>query len=109
MKNGFVETLVAAGGHQILKDKLEPYAGFIGSWDFDWVGHNDDGTTWTVPGQWHFSWILEGRAIQDIWICPAIDLRSSGSRRRASIAPVSRLFRALRPVETGCVFLHPSR
>ena len=50
----------------------------IGAWEFDWVGHKEDGSTWTVPGEWHFSWILEGRAIQDNWICPKIALRKSG-------------------------------
>ena len=77
MNNNFVESLISNHGHPRHREKLIPYQGFIGSWSFDWVGHNEDGSTWTVPGEWHFSWILEGRAIQDNWIYPKIDLRSS--------------------------------
>ncbi|MFC1850861.1 hypothetical protein ACFL27_11765 [candidate division CSSED10-310 bacterium] len=78
MNNTFIETLVSEHGHPRLQDKLKPYKIFIGAWEFDWAGHEDDGSTWTVPGEWHFAWILEGRAIQDNWICPRLNLRSSG-------------------------------
>jgi len=78
VKNTFKDTLFAEKGHPKYQEKLKPYEIFIGTWDFDWVGHEDDGSTWTVPGQWHFSWILDGRAIQDTWICPKIALRNSG-------------------------------
>ena len=37
------------------QEKLKMYAPLIGSWDFDWVGHKEDGSTWTVPGEWHFA------------------------------------------------------
>jgi hypothetical protein len=78
MINNFINTLITDSGHQKHKEKLKPYEFLIGSWNFDWVGHNEDGSTLTVPGEWHFSWILQGRAIQDSWICPKIILRSSG-------------------------------
>ena len=77
MHNDFVKSLISDSGHPRHHGKLMPYQRFIGSWRFDWVGHNEDGSTRTVPGEWHFSWILEGRAIQDNWICPQTDLRSS--------------------------------
>jgi hypothetical protein len=78
MNGLFVETLVSEEGHPEHREKLKLYEVFIGTWDFDWVGHKEDGSTWTVPGEWHFSWVLEGRAIQDNWICPKTPLRSSG-------------------------------
>lgn len=78
MNNVFLDTLYSEKGHSIVKGKLQPYSMFIGSWEFDWIGLKDDGSTWTVPGEWHFSWILEGRAIQDNWICPKRNLRSLG-------------------------------
>ena len=77
MDNAFLKTLISNCGHPKHHEKLMPYEIFIGSWDFNWIGHNDDGSTWTVPGEWHFSWILEGRAIQDNWICPKSNLRPS--------------------------------
>ena len=78
MNTSFINTLVADTGRAGHREHLEPYVPLIGSWTFDWVGHNEDSSTWTVPGEWHFSWILEGRAIQDIWICPAVSERSTG-------------------------------
>ena len=78
MDNGFIETLISEKAHPQHQEKLKPYEIFVGAWEFDWVGHKDDGSTWTVPGEWHFSWILEGRAIQDNWICPGSKLRGTG-------------------------------
>ena len=78
MNTNFIQTLLSEEGHPQHRDKLSLYAPLIGSWDFDWVGHEEDGSTWTVPGEWHFAWVLEGHVIQDNWICPRIDLRSSG-------------------------------
>jgi hypothetical protein len=49
------------------------YGGFIGDWEMDAVYHLDDGSTRQSRGAIHFGWILEGRAIQDVWIVPARD------------------------------------
>ena len=49
---------------------MELYGWLIGSWDMDTVHHLDDGTTQKWTGECHFGWVLEGRAIQDIWIRP---------------------------------------
>ncbi|MDP4239984.1 MAG: hypothetical protein Q8904_11000 [Bacteroidota bacterium] len=78
MNSLFIKSLVASTPHPSTYEKLQPYEPLIGDWEFDWVGHNQDGTTWTVPGEWFFSWILEGRAIQDNWICPSLSLRNTG-------------------------------
>ena len=72
----FINTLV--DNHEHSNEHLQPYSVLIGDWDFTWVGKKDDGSRWEVPGQWHFSWILAGRAIQDNWICPRIDFKNTG-------------------------------
>ncbi|TAN03330.1 MAG: hypothetical protein EPN45_10705 [Rhizobiaceae bacterium] len=36
----------------------------------DTIRHLGDGTTLGSTGEIHFGWVLEGRAIQDIWIRP---------------------------------------
>src|SRR5438067_1641771 len=51
-------------------DKLTLFGQFVGAWDVDVVNHNPDGTTQTVNAEWHFGWILEGRAVQDVWQAP---------------------------------------
>ena len=77
MKNPFIQSLCSVKCHANFTEKLKPYSHFIGSWDFIWTGFKNDGSSWSVPGEWHFSWILEGRAIQDNWICPKISERNS--------------------------------
>ena len=48
------------------------YGWLIGSWEMDAVVHADDGTTQKGRGEIHFGWVLEGRAIQDVWILPGV-------------------------------------
>jgi hypothetical protein len=51
-------------------DKLGLYAFLIGHWDTRLVAHADDGTVHESLGEIHADWVLEGRAIQDVWITP---------------------------------------
>ncbi|WP_287185629.1 hypothetical protein [Mesorhizobium sp.] len=46
------------------------YGWLIGSWEMDTVHYRDDGTIQKWDGECHFGWVLEGRAIQDVWIRP---------------------------------------
>jgi hypothetical protein len=52
------------------------FAPFVGSWELDVFDHHDDGSVESARGEWHWGWILEGRAIQDVWITPP---RAEGS------------------------------
>jgi hypothetical protein len=65
-----LEALGADGPYPPLASELALFGQFVGSWDLERTSHAPDGTTATVPGEWHFGWALEGRAIQDVWICP---------------------------------------
>lgn len=47
------------------------YDGLIGSWDAEVVDHLPDGTDRRQSAEMHFAWVLEGRALQDLWIVPA--------------------------------------
>jgi hypothetical protein len=46
------------------------YGWLIGRWEMQAVVWGDDGTRHTGRGEIHFGWVLEGRAIQDVWILP---------------------------------------
>jgi hypothetical protein len=50
--------------------KMGLYGWLIGRWEMDAVIHDDDGRKHTGRGQIHFGWVLEGRAIQDVWVLP---------------------------------------
>jgi len=43
---------------------------FVGAWDFDALLVARDGTRTSHRGEWHFGWVLEGRAVQDVLISP---------------------------------------
>ncbi len=62
-------------------DKLRLYGQFVGSWTLDIDYHEIDGPVRHAEGEWHFDWVLEGRAIQDVWIFPS---RVGRVRHRAS-------------------------
>jgi hypothetical protein len=68
--NGFLDALSAAGPAPDRADKMALYGQFVGSWHLDVIEYRDDGTTRRRPGEWHFGWALEGRAVQDVWIVP---------------------------------------
>ena len=54
-------------------DKMALYGWLIGHWEMDSVVHQDDGTQAPGPrGEIHFGWVLEGRAIQDVWNLPGV-------------------------------------
>jgi len=53
-------------------DKLKLYGWLIGRWTMEATVYRDDGTRHQGPGEIHFGWVLEGRAIQDVWILPGV-------------------------------------
>jgi len=68
----FVHALHCDGPAPDRADKMSLYAWLIGRWDMDAVIHKDDGTKHSGRGEIHFGWVLEGRAIQDVWTLPGI-------------------------------------
>jgi hypothetical protein len=59
-------------------EKMMLYGQFVGDWEFDWTGFDADGkVTLTTKGEWVFTRVLEGRAIQDVWICRSREVRGT--------------------------------
>ena len=50
--------------------KMGLYGWLIGRWEMDAAVYGDDGAKHIARGEIHFGWVLEGRAIQDVWILP---------------------------------------
>ena len=60
--------LGAAGPFPELKGKLNLFGQFVGDWDIVEARYpKPDGTETRRRGEIHFRWILEGRAVQDVW------------------------------------------
>ena len=64
----FAEALEAAGPSADRAGKMDLYGWLVGSWELDVTEFLEDGSRRRRPGEWHFGWVLEGRAIQDVWI-----------------------------------------
>jgi hypothetical protein len=68
----FATALVCENPATDRADKMQLYAWLIGDWTMDATAYRDDGTKHQGTGEIHFGWVLEGRAIQDVWIFPGI-------------------------------------
>jgi hypothetical protein len=70
-QNVFASALISARPHPDLPAEHRIFGPFIGSWDLVVTWYAEDGSVrQRKNGEWHFAWVLEGRAIQDVWIVP---------------------------------------
>ncbi len=66
-----IEALAAAGPLTDYADKLMLFGRLVGGWDIEGSYFNPEGqVTKEQRGEWHFDWVLEGRAIQDVILTP---------------------------------------
>ena len=78
-QSSMIEALAANQPFDALAERLRLFGQFIGSWDVEVLNYKPDGSAQRVEAEWHFGWVLEGRAIQDVWIAPRRELRSTES------------------------------
>jgi hypothetical protein len=74
----FFDVLSADGPASDCADKMALYGRFIGSWEADIIAHERSGVEHRGSGEIHFAWVLEGRAIQDVWMIPRRNERRPG-------------------------------
>ncbi len=72
----FAEALIASGPSSELGDAAKDFDWLPGGWRAIVRDYDEDGSFNENVGEWWFSWVLEGRAIQDVWIVPRRSLRS---------------------------------
>ena len=70
--SSFADVLHAAGPDESLDSKLALYAWLVGHWQFDVTSILEDGTTHAGQGEIFAGWVLQGRAIQDVWMIPRL-------------------------------------
>ena len=66
----FVEILAPTSRSPDINPEDDLYGFLIGSWELDLVAYPDDGNVTHSTGEAHFAWVLDGRAIQDVFINP---------------------------------------
>jgi len=75
----FVSFLAASGRSAEIPEPADAYGWLVGSWELEVVHYAGvDVSPQRIKGEAHFGWVLEGRAIQDVWIMPRCAERGSG-------------------------------
>jgi hypothetical protein len=78
-QSGFNPVLVAPGRARDIPADADLYGFLVGSWALDvrcYAGVDVSGTG--LRGEVHAAWVLEGRAVQDVWIMPERAARHTG-------------------------------
>lgn len=78
MSKPFVEALVASRRSPSIADADDLFGFLLGSWDLNAVLYDASGHATSSRGELHVAWVLEGRAIQDLFIFPRRADRVSG-------------------------------
>jgi hypothetical protein len=79
--NAFLKALSATGPHPSLGHESETYGRVIGSWHGQMMEHFSSHVPQRRSVEAHFGWVLEGRAIQDVWITPVRSDRTRSNER----------------------------
>ena len=71
--HNFVSSLVASGRSSEIPESADVYGWLVGSWELEVLHYKTvDLSSQNLKGEVHFCWVLEGRAIQDVWIMPSL-------------------------------------
>lgn len=90
--NAFCDALVSDRKGAGIPDELNLFGRFVGEWDFDWYDRRGAHAGRHVRGEWLFSWILEGSAIQDVFIAPSRTERLTDSQPDSEYGTTIRIF-----------------
>lgn len=73
---GWLQALQSKKPNAALARELDLYGRFVGAWDVDIDFYPPDAPPKRAKAEWHFSWVLDGRAIQDVFIFPSRAVRA---------------------------------
>jgi hypothetical protein len=76
--SAFIDALGADASHPDIPEEARLFEPLFGSWDLDvtWYGPSGE-VLRRLPGEWHFAPVLEGRAVEDVWIVPSRAARAT--------------------------------
>lgn len=70
----FFEALTSERKSTALPEEFNYFGKLIGSWKINYV---ESDNSRTIEGEWHFAWVLEGMAVQDVIILPGYEYGTS--------------------------------
>jgi hypothetical protein len=78
-RQNFTALLAAPGRSPDVPESADVYGWLVGSWQLEVIHYAGmDVSAQQIGGEAHFGWVLEGRAIQDVWIMPRCSQRHRG-------------------------------
>jgi hypothetical protein len=78
----FATLLHASNRSPEVAESADSYGWLVGSWELEVLQYKGvDLSSQKIKGEAHFGWVLEGRAIQDVWIMPRCSDRNPNSDR----------------------------
>jgi hypothetical protein len=73
VSHSFVSLLHSSRRSPEIPESADAYGWLVGSWELKVLNYRTiDLSSQKVSGEVHFGWVLEGRAIQDVWIMPRV-------------------------------------
>jgi len=86
-KHDFYSLLAASERSPEIPEENDVYGWLVGSWDLEALHYAAiDVAPLHIQGEVHFGWVLEGRAIQDVWIMPRV------LERNANLAKTNNMY-----------------
>jgi hypothetical protein len=89
MSDAFRSALHSDGPAADRADAMQLYGRFVGAWDGEVWFVDEAGREHTISAEVQFGWVLQGRAVQDVWIAPA---RSEGEAERRMYGTTLRVY-----------------
>ena len=80
----FMEILAPTSRSRDISPEDDLYGFLIGSWELDLIAYPDDGNVIRSSGEAHVAWVLDGRAVQDVFINPRRADRTADSPKFAN-------------------------
>jgi hypothetical protein len=83
--HGFSGALVAPGRSPEIPEALDVFGWFVGDWELEVKVYWVDVSARHLTGEVHASRVLEGRAVQDVWIMPRRSERTAEPERTCNM------------------------
>ena len=88
----FTDALISKSKSNSIPDTCNFFEPLIGEWDFEWIDNHGTEKERHIKGEWIFSWVLGGTAVQDVFICPSREERLNSNWPDAEFGTTIRIY-----------------
>ncbi|KGO00007.1 hypothetical protein HR11_07345 [Porphyromonas macacae] len=90
--NEFITALCSNARNERISEEYDFFGNLIGEWNIVWNDHLEDTEPRRVKGEWIFSRVLDGTAVQDLFIVPSREERLKDKQPDAEYGTTLRIF-----------------